>query len=377
MRSGSRTERLATLVASYLVACGIGAGSIPARSDDRVAVKGLQDLEVFETDSESRLLSKNEGDVAGVGRLRLLVASDFGAGFQGILRGAIEGGKATDDENARTSLEQAFLRYASPGKIGIVVDLGRVVVPIGNFSRRYDSNVNPLIGSPDGYDVSYPEGLVVTGRASFFDYRVALIDRPLANQKYVPAGDRALRPAVDLGFTPVIGLRIGGYFTRGTYLGHAVVPMLPAGAGWRSFDQRVAGVEIEFSRGYFELNADLAFSAYEVPTRSDIARGKAWFVEPRYTWTPRFFTALRLEANDYPFIKPIDSTFWIDQNAVVYDVEVGAGWRFTPDLLLKASYRKDRWNVGAARQASFPNGHAFALQLSYGFDVRSWLRPPR
>lgn len=377
MRTGARTERAAALLVAFLVGCGIGVGPVRAQSADRVAVKGLQDLELFDTDSGSRLLSKNDGDLAGAGRLRLWVASDFGAGFQALLLGAVEGGKASEDENTRTSLEQAFVRYVSPGKTSVMVDVGRIVVPIGNFSKRYYSNVNPLIGEPDAYDVVYPEGVVATGRVSFFDYRVAVIDRPLANKKYVPQGDIAFRPALDLGFTPVTGLRIGGYYTRGTYLGHAVSPMLPAGTRWRDFDQRVAGLELEFSRGYFELNADLAFASYEVPTRSDIARGKAWFVEPKYTWTPRFYTALRLEANDYPFILPINSSFWVDQNAVFYDVEVGAGWRFTPDLLLKASYRQDRWNVSDSMQSFFPNGHAFALQLSYAFDVRSWLRPPR
>jgi hypothetical protein len=357
-----------------LLACA-SLGDAHAEESQVIAVNGLQDLEFYETDSGSRLLSRNEGEPAGFGRLRLWVAADMTAGFQAVLLGRVEGGSADSEDGAQAEIEQGFVRYVAPGSARLMVDAGRIVAPPGNFSKRYLSTVNPLIGTPDSYDVAYPEGVVVTGKVSFFDYRVAAINRPLANADYVPQGDRAWRPAVDVGFTPVVGLRLGAYFTQGTYLGDAVTPALPAGSSWRQFDQQIAGVELEFSRGYFELNGDLAFSAYDVPTRSGASRGQAWFIEPKYTWTPRFFTALRLEKNDYPYIAPVDSTFWIAQNVTFHDVELGAGWRFTPELVLKASYRRDRWDVTGSMKSFFPNGHAYALQLSYAFDVRSWLTP--
>ena len=386
MRCAARAERRHVVAAParrfaaaalWILAGALSARGAEAQFLDRVVVKGLQDLEVFQTDSDSRLLSRNEGDLAGAGRLRLWAGAEFTSGFQGVLLGSLEGGKANDDSETRGEIEQAFLRYVSSGKAQLMIDVGRVVFPIGNFSKRYFSSVNPLIGAPDSYDVSYPEGVVVTGAASFFDYRVAVINRPLANKKYVPESDTAWHPAVALGFTPVIGWRIGAYVTQGPYLGHAVAPMLAAGLSWRDFDQRVAGVELEFSRGHFELNGDWAFSTYEVPARSKLSRGQAWFLEPKYTWTPRLFTALRVEKNDYPFIRPIDSSTWIAQNVAFHDVEAGIGWRFTPDLVLKASYRRDQWNVSDDMQSFFPNGYSCGLQLSYGFDVRSWFERPK
>lgn len=361
----------------WLLAAALATGEAHAQVANRVAVRGLQDLELFQTDSDSRLLSRNDGDLAGAGRLRLWAAADFTSGFQGVLLGRLESGKAYGESGTRGEIEQAFLRYVAPEKAHLMIDVGRVVFPIGNFSKRYFSSVNPLIGSPDSYDVSYPEGVVVTGAASFFDYRVAVIDRPLANKKYVPEADAAWRPAVDLGFTPVIGLRIGAYVTQGPYLSRAVEPMLPAGERWRDFDQRVAGLELEFSRGHFELNGDWAFSTYDVPTKGGVSRGQAWFLEPKYTWTPRLFTALRLEKNDYPYIQPIDSSSWIAQNVTFHDVEAGIGWRFTPDLVLKASYRRDRWDVSESMESFFPNGYSCGVQLSYSFDVRSWFERPR
>ncbi len=221
---------------------------------------------------------------------------------------------------------------------------------------------------------------------------MAVLDEPLANEKYVPGSDSAWRPGFGIGVSPTIGLRFGGYFTRGPYLGRDVEAALPSGAEWEDFAQEIVGVELEFSRGHFELHGDIAYSSYEVPTASEDSRGMAWFVEPKYTWTPRLYTALRIQRNDYPFIRPLPGGSWITANADFVDVEIGAGWRFTRDLLLKMSYRRDHWEAapdpaaqgplaahpddpddgGGGSVAMFPDGYAFTVQLSYGFDPVSW-----
>jgi hypothetical protein len=256
-------------------------------------------------------------------------------------------------------------------------EAGKLVVPFGDFTHRYLPNANPLIGSPDSYDVGYPYAFVVSGRASWFDFRAAAFDRPLANENYVPASDQAFRPGVGVGFTPMIGLRFGAYWTKGPYLGSDVQWSVPTGESWREFDQEIVGIEAEFSRGHFELHGDVAFSSYEVPSVSTTSRGRVWFIEPKYTWTPRFFTALRLEQNDYPYIRPLGPSSWLAVNAEFYDVEAGVGWRFTPDLVAKLSYRVDRWDVPADQAEMLPDGHALALQLAYEFDVLSWFDRPR
>jgi hypothetical protein len=367
-----RVERTA---ASLLIAWAVAAGPAGAQSVDRFVLRGLQDVEAWKTDAGSLLLSKNDGELAGAGRLRLWAGAEFVPGFQAVLLGRLEGGKAEGDGDTNANVEQAFLRYVSTGSAHLMIDAGRIVAPLGNFSKRYLSSVNPLIASPDSYDVAYPEGVLVTGKVAFFDYRAAIIDKPIANESYVPHGDTSWRPTLDVGFTPVLGLRIGGYFTQGTYLGEGVAWAIPAGQGWRDFDEEIVGATLEFSHGYFELNGDIAFSAYDVPTVADRSRGQAWFIEPKYTFTPRLFAALRLEKNDYPYIQPLDATTWIAQNVTFHDVEVGLGWRFTPGLVLKGSYRRDRWDVSGPMASFFPNGYACGLQLSYAFDLRSWMTP--
>jgi len=349
----------------------------PVRSQDKVLVQGLFDAEVWKTDSGSRLLSKNDGDAAPAGRLRLWAVGEFSHGLQGFVVARGEDGSGSYEGVRQGRIEQAALRYTFRAPLRLVLEAGKIVSPLGNFPRRRLSTTNPLIGAPDSYDVSYPLGVQVGGQVSRIDYRVALIDLPLINEKYVPEPGSVLRPALSLGVTPVTGLRLGGYATRGPYLSSDVDPFIPAGAGWRDFQQRVLGADIQFSRGYFELNGDFARSAYDVPAQARAVRGKSYFIEPKYTWSPRFFTALRFERNDYAYVKPLGPGVWLAKAVDFFDVEAGAGYRLGAGTVLKVAYRRDRWNVDPSLKSFFPNGYSVAAQVSYSFNVNSWIERPR
>ena len=353
--------RARSFEALALAAAALAVAPAHAAVEGRLFVHGLQDVELFETDDDSRLLSRNEGDAAGGARLRLWVAAEVGPGFQAVAEGLFEHANTEGEAETEADLSQAFLRYTRSGRAPLRFEAGKLALPFGDFSRRYLSSVNPLIGAPDSYDVAYPTVAGVSGRAGWLDYRALAFDQPLANENYVPPADRAWRPGVGLGVTPRIGLRFGGYWTRGPYLDDR----------FESYDQEVAGVELEWSRSHFEVHADVAFSSYEVPTIAQPSRGVAWYVEPKYTFTPRFYAALRLERNDYPFIRENEDASWLAVNAAFYDVELGAGWRVTPGLQIKASYRFDRWQVDPSRADFFPDGYAVAAQLSYTFDLAS------
>jgi hypothetical protein len=369
-------RNLVRLAALAVLACA--AGAAPAAAQERWLLQGLVDAEYWNTDSGSRLLARDDGERSGVGRLRLWAAGDFAPGLQGFVRGAVSGGDGCGQDPCQTdtSLEQAFLRWTNPGKARLVVEAGRIVTPVGDFAKRYLSTENPLIGIPSDYSVSYPDGMAFAAWAGHADFKVAMVDQPLYADWYAPEPGNAFRPMLGAGYTPIVGLRFAGFATRGPYLGPDSEASLTPGTAWQDFEQSVYGAELQFSQGHFELHGQFARSGYEVPGLSDRARGKTYWLEPRYTFTPRLFAAARIGQNDYPYIAPIYGTTWIASSSRVADVEVGVGYRVLPDLLVKASYRRDKWWVPEGLESLLPAGHAFALAASWKFDLGDAISHP-
>jgi hypothetical protein len=353
------------------VACALLAVTMVS-GDEKVRVEGLLDAEYWNTDGGSYVTGKNEDDPGAVGRLRLSALGEFLPGFQGFARGVVEGGEATMDGTTEVDLEQAFVRYTFQ-QHPLVIDAGKIVTPIGNFSRRYLSSDNPLISEPLNYSVSYPVGIAVSGRSGPFDYMAAVLDSPMVNESWVPESSAAPRPAIAAGLTPVVGTRIGVFATAGPYLGEGIEEFLASDESWKDFDQTVYGLDVRFSRGYFELNGELAWSTYDVPGGVGESDGVAWFIEPKFTFTPRIFASMRYEWNDYPYIPSPDPSYpiWFAASTRVAVIEVGLGYRIANGLIVKSAYRQDHEYGSDA-----PDGQSIALQFSYGFDVGSWFRRP-
>ena len=367
-----RSARVLPLLA-LAVLLGTAAGHTSA--GEQWTLEGLIDPTLWKTDDGSLLLARNEGDPAADGSLRLWFAADPLAGLELVALGRLSG--ASDANGSETELEQGFLRYTFRTERPLLLEAGKIVTPLGNFSARYLPTTNPVIGAPTSYGVSYPLGLQLAGSWSRLDFRLALVDQPLVNESYVPGEPgSAARPAVALGLTPVTGARIGAYYTRGPYLNADVEPLLPPGAAWKDFEQVVLGLDLQYSRGHLELNADWAESSYDVPSFSDEYRGRAWFADVKYTFTPRLFAALRVEENRYLYTDVDPYAGWIAALPTVRDAELGAGWRVSPATLIKASLRADRWSVDPYVAAYFPDGYAAALQFVQRFDVRSWFEAP-
>jgi hypothetical protein len=246
----------------------------------------------------------------------------------------------------------------------LVFDVGRFPQPVGAFAARRFSTVNPLIGRPDGYPVTYPLGAMVSGASSHVDYRAGLVTLPPVNTEYVDEPGAYLRPAVGLGVTPFIGLRIGASWSAGPYLSAAANPFLASGTDWKDYGSHVVAADLRFARGYFELFGELAASSYESPTGGRDIKGTTYYVEAKYTWTPRFFTAVRVERNLYAFIRHM-SFGWVARATDFVNGEAGIGYRLNARTAIKASYRADDWEITPATQAFLGDGSAFALQVSY------------
>ncbi len=101
-----------------------------------------------------------------------------------------------------------------------------------------------------------------------------------------------------------------------------------------------------------------------------------YYGEVKYTFTPRFFLAARVERNDYPFIRP-SATVWVARLTDFVDGEFGGGYRLGASTLFKVSVRGDRWWVRPGTGFRGTGGHAIAMQFSQAFDAMDWLARAR
>jgi hypothetical protein len=342
----------------------------PARAQGGVLVQGIADAEGWFTNNSSNLLTKNAGRPAGLLRLDLWGAAEPVHGLVFYAEGAGESGPAGPDRTTTTSFwgNQLGVRYATTP--AFVVDVGKMTPIIGAFAPRHFSTRNPLIGTPDGYTPQYPVGAKVSGRVSIFDYRVAMVSLPTTHVGYQPEPSPILRPAVGGGITPIVGLRLGGSFTVGSYLNKDDSLSLPAGTAWSDFHQRVAAFDASYARGYLETHVEAARGTYDIPARGSIA-GFTYYGEVKYTFTPRFFLAGRVERNDYPFIRAATTVggTYAGRLTDFVDGEIGGGYRVSASALLKVSVRGDRWWVKPGAGFRGQGGHAIAIQLSQTFDL--------
>jgi hypothetical protein len=347
------------------------AAAAPTLAQGSVLLQGVADGELWSTSATSNLLTRNGGKFSELARLQLWGAYEpvTGLVFYGQLSGEV-GSATRDTSRHELESEQFGIRYAMSR--AFVIDAGRLTPIVGTFASRRLSTRNPLIGLPDGYSLNYPYGAEASGETRHFDYRVAMISLPSYHDGYVPSPTARLRPAVGGGVTPMTGLRFGGSYTQGSYLNDGFSSAQLADKSWSSYDQRVLAFDVAYAHGYLETHAEYSRGSYDVPAKSSSVAGQTYYGEAKYTLTPRFFVAARVERNDYPFIR-VFGTSWTAKLTDFEDGEVGVGYRLTASTLLKVSARGDRWWV-APYAVGFlgQGGHAIAMQLSQSFDVLSW-----
>jgi hypothetical protein len=338
----------------------------PARAQGGILFQGVLDAELWKTDSLSALLARNGGRPGAMGRIGLWAAAEPWRDVVVFSQLSAETGPGRHEEGSELYVTQYGTRW-SPSD-AFVLEAGKMMHVVGTFSSRWLSFRNPLIGMPDGYSLVYPFGVKVSGTASMFDWRAAVLSKPLTHEDYTVEPSHAPRPAVGVGITPFTGVRLGASATVGPYLNRDLAPTLLAGESWRRYKQRLVAADLQLSRGYFEAFAELAQGSYDVPGRAALS-GITWYAETKYTFTPRVYAAVRVERNDYPFIMPFDASNWIANNSDFTDAEAGVGFRLAASTLLKLSVRADHWVPNPNPFAPQTSGRALAMQVSRTFDV--------
>ena len=323
----------------------------------RYAIELIGVGELWKTDGGSRLLARNGGEVSPEATLYTLLTLRASPTLELFFMDEL----SYAERELGHELELAELRWRARPEL--VLNAGRVLLPIGIFGQRHLPPVNPLIGDPDLYPPLYPWGAIASGSIGWFDYRAGILSLPAVNERYSPAPSHRPRPAMGAGLTLSPALRVGLSATHGPYLGESVASMLPAGSAWHDFAQTVIAGDVRFGVGYLDMRAEAAWSSYEVPTHSERVNGIGAYIEAKVTIAPRLFAAARVEHFDYAFIQPVSPAFWVGTQTLQRNAEIGLGFLPGRRSMIKLSYRRDQWPGEPAPGApAMPNGYAVAVQ---------------
>ncbi len=245
----------------------------------------------------------------------------------------------------------AAVRYEHKGPVGIRVEGGLITSPVGLSNLSLRPHLNPTVAQPSSLfqgmpppepfsprvtllGAVYPLGVSTTVSGTHWDVRGAIIDTSPLRTRRVFAETNPYRFAnvvVGGGITPVVGLRIGGSVTHG---------------GWRRADEvpfstddkmaTVVTVEGEWSFRYTKLLGEWTHDRLE--TNAGHAVEEGWYLQGQQTLTPRWFVAGRVERLEGP--PPLATPLGPRQSFV--GAEETVGFRLTPEITLRASYRARR-----------------------------------
>lgn len=253
------------------------------------------------------------------------------------------------DGEWQTQVYELAVRYERPGAIGVRVDAGQLVSPIGLSILENRPDRNPVVsqhstlylpverfepGTPTTYllAASYPLGAQITASTTTWDLRAAITDsspirgRPFFGDNLPP---RMTNLIVGGGVTPRIGLRLGAAVASGSYATASEVRDATADGRRASLLQ----VEGEWSFGYTRIAGEWLWTWREMAAGS--ARVDGGWIEATQTLGPRWFAAGRYDDQRTKWVSQPDL---VGRNERYRRLETTIGFRATPEITLRGSY---------------------------------------
>ncbi len=276
-------------------------------------------------------------------------------------------------------LYSGSLTYKISGE-RLQVEAGKFVAPFGNFLPRRFAPQNFLYGYPLHYEYrvglgvdrvpvdhtdllmargtgsdygiqviarqTYLSGAQLFGKLNRFGYSVGLANGALSNPTDLNVSKR---PMVfgRLHVQPAIGLKIGVSAASGSYLNYKLVKNQRPNLQPEKYAQYVAGLDIEYSRGYLVFFGEGTFSRWQSPFISGDLDALTFSAEVRYKILPRLFVAARYGRLDFSEIADerdvdVDGKLAEPWEFPVWRLESGAGYYLSRHALLKAVWQINR-----------------------------------
>jgi hypothetical protein len=129
------------------------------------------------------------------------------------------------------------------------------------------------------------------------------------------------------GYRPDAAWAFGVSASRGPWLEDDV-----SGVNRDDFIQNTLGLDLRWAHHNLIVSSEVILSEFETPDAGDL-RAASWFLQARWKVSPGFWLASR-----FGRIVANDATGGVPWQPDVWRAEIGAGWRLSPNLLLKAGY---------------------------------------
>ncbi len=313
----------------------------------------------------------------------------------------VDRGFDPDDHPVQVRADEYLARWTESGEDwSASLQVGKFATVLGNFVGRHDPMRSPLVRAPLPYDfmtpvwdsvapadvdgqIGYREiedekndwvpmlwgpvyhtGAMVFGTVGDFDLRVAATnaapcERP-EEWTWQKDDEEALAWSVRAGWRAFPGFVAGVNWARGAFMRREAADAL-GDSDRRDFRQSLVGIDLEYRIGHLEMWAEVYGSSWEVSRVAEPLRALAGYVEARYSFTPRFYLAARWGMIHFDEVRDLagNRTEW-DRDA--WRAELGAGYEFAANLLLKAQYEVNE-QIGGRE----PHDDMASFSLSVGF----------
>jgi hypothetical protein len=242
-----------------------------------------------------------------------------------------------------------YLRHSSSGNRLQKPAAGGIVVPAQPASGHI------IVGS-DGVKMiakqTYISGVQLFGKFNGLGYSLGLANGALC---YPTDLSVSQRPMVfgRLHVQPLIGLALGLSGASGTYLHHKLVKDKYPDLQPEKYAQHIAGVDVEYSRGYVVFFGEGAFSRWKSPFIRESLDALAFTAEMRYKILPRFYVAARYGRINFSEIadsQDFDADGKLSEpwEFPIWRLESGVGCHLSRHAIVKAVWQINRTDSDGA-----------------------------
>ncbi len=349
---------------------------------------------IFHTDSPAPSLLKFDEDFFYQPRLSLTLDVRPSDRWYFHARTRIDRGfDAADAPDGEIRLDEVFLRYQASEDQMLQFQVGKFATFFGRHVREHDFYDNPFLTAPLPYGEilgvgvrnpfanssdniaarangtqagvfnspkrnwatpvwgpSYSTGAAVFGHIKHFDYafEVKNVNLGAHPNQWDPDLSDFRNPTFSgrLGYRPSAEWDLGFSFSRGPYLNPEAERFLPNGLDRGDLPNTIFGLDARWAHGDFIISGEILYSQFERLQGEDL-ESLSWYLQARWKASPGFWLATRLGQTMNNEVRgPAGAS--IPWSPDLFRTEVAAGWRVTPDVLLKAQYSYTESSGGLA-----------------------------